>query len=67
MQACTCTWRNAEVDIGNHGTLASTYKGLKKKFHSTNNVEHECWFCPDDIKRCVGGNREKYVLDWPKV
>jgi hypothetical protein len=40
---------------------------LKKKFHSTNNVEHECWFCPDDIKRCVGGNREKYVLDWPKV
>ena len=67
MQARTCSLCNAKADIGNHGTLASTYKGLKKEFHPTNNVEHKFWFCPDDIKRCVGGNKEKYVLECPKI
>lgn len=44
MQARTYTLCNAKVDIGNHGTLASTYKGLKKEFRSTNNVEHNVSF-----------------------
>ena len=29
-------------------------------------MEYEFWFCHDDIKRCVTGNK-KYVLDWPVV
>ena len=40
-----------------------TYKGLKKEFHSTNNVEYEFRFCPNNIKCCVSGNKKKYVLD----
>ena len=43
---------------------APTYKGLKKGFCSTNNVEYEFWFCHDVIKRCVSATKKKYVLDW---
>ena len=32
------------VGTSKHGTHAPTYKGLKKKFRSTNNVEYEFWF-----------------------
>ena len=46
---------------------APTYKGLKKEFCSTNNVEYEFWFCLDDIKRCVSDTKKTYVLDWPTV
>ena len=38
-----------------------------KEFRSPNNVKYEFWFCPDDIRRVVTGNKEKYVLDWPIV
>jgi hypothetical protein len=57
----------AKVEAGKHGTPTPTYKGLKKEYCSTNNVEYAFWFCPDDIKRCVNGNKKKYVLDWPVV
>ena len=36
MQATLC---NAEVGTRNHGTTAPMYKGLKKEYRSTNNVE----------------------------
>ena len=58
---------NAKVGIGKHGTPAPTYKGLKKEFRSSNNVEYGFWFCPDDIKQCVSGSKKKYVSDWPIV
>ena len=62
MQANICSLCNAKINIGKHGTLAPTYKGLEKEFRSTNNVEHEFWFYPDDIKRCVSGNKKKITL-----
>jgi len=49
MQANTGILCHAKVGTGKHGTLAPTYKGLKKEYRSTNNVEYEFWFCPDDI------------------
>ena len=42
-----------------HDIPSPIYKGLKKKFHSTNNVEHKFWFCHDDIKRCMSVNKIK--------
>ena len=30
-------------------------------------MEYEFWFCPDNIKRCVSGNKKKYVLHWLAV
>jgi len=67
MQANTRSLCNAKVGTYKHGTPAPTYKGLKKEYRSTNNVEYEFWFCPDDIKRCISGSKKKYVLDWPIV
>jgi hypothetical protein len=58
---------NAKVGCSKYDTPARTYKGLKKEFCSTNNVEYEFWFCPDNIKHCVSGTKKKYVLDWPTV
>jgi hypothetical protein len=58
---------NAKVGTGKHGTPTPTYKGLMKEFCSPNNVKYKFWFCPDDIKRCVSGNKKKYALDWPIV
>jgi hypothetical protein len=40
----------------NNFTPTSTYKGLKKEYHSTNNVENEFWLCLDGIKHCVNNN-----------
>ena len=67
LQAITGIICNAKVGSNKHDTSAPTYKGLKKEFRFTNNVEYEFWFCPDDIKHCVSGTKKKYVLDWPIV
>ena len=64
LQANIWTLCNAKVGTGKHGTPASTFKGLKKEYRSTNNMEYKFWFCPDDIKCCVSENNKKYVLDW---
>ena len=52
---------NAKVGTSKHGTLASTYKGMKKEYCSINNVEYKFWFFSDNIKRCVSGSKKKYV------
>ena len=44
MQANTETLYNDKVRFGKHGTPTPTYKGLKKEYHSTNNVEYEFGF-----------------------
>ena len=64
MQDNTRTLCNPKVKLCKHGTLATTYKGIKKELHSTNNVEYEFWLCLVDIKHCLSGNIKKYVLDW---
>ena len=64
IHANTCILCNAKVGTCTHGTLASTYKGLKKEFRFIKNVECEFWFCPNDIKRCESGNEKKNILDW---
>ena len=38
-------------------------EGLKKEFHSTNNVEHNFWLRPYNIKRCASESIKKYALD----
>ena len=67
LQAITSTMCNAKVGSNKHDTPAPTYKGFKKEFCSTINVEYEFWFCHDDTKRCISGTKKKYVLDWPTV
>ena len=67
MQANIGTLCNAKVKNGKNGMPAPTYKGLKKEYHSTNNMKYKFWFCPDGIKRCVSGNTKEYVLDWHVV
>ena len=67
LQAITGIICNVKVGSSKHNTPTPTYKGLKKELCSTNNVEYEFWFCPDDIKRCISGTKMKYVLDWPTV
>jgi hypothetical protein len=64
MRANTVSLCNAKVKTSKYSTLAPMYKGLKKDYRSTNNVEYKFWFCPNDIKRCVNGNKMEYVLDW---
>jgi hypothetical protein len=59
MQANTWTLCNAKIGIGKHVTPAPTYKGLKKEFHSTNNVEHKFWLCPNVIKHYVSESKKK--------
>jgi hypothetical protein len=54
---------NTKIKTGKYDTPAPTYKGLKKEYRFTNNVEYKFWFCPNDIKRCVSGNKKKFVLD----
>ena len=54
---------SAKVGTCEHGTPTPTYKGFKREFTPTNNVEYEFWFCPYDIKHCVSGNKKKYVVD----
>ena len=65
--AITGTMCNTKVRTWKHDTHAPTYKGLRMEFRSPNNVKYEFWFYPDDIKRCVSGNKTKYVLDRPIV
>ena len=62
MQANIGPLCNTKVGTSNYGTPTSTYKGLKKEYHSTNN-EYKFWFCHDNIKCHVSGNKKKYVLD----
>src|ERR1700738_677584 len=50
MQANTWTLCNAKVETCKHGTPAPTYKGLKKGYRFTSNVEYKFWFCLNDIK-----------------
>lgn len=66
MQANTWTLCNARVRTGKHGTPAPTYKGLKKENYSTNNMKYN-WFCSNEIKCCVYGNKKGYILDWHVV
>lgn len=40
---------------------------MKKNVKKGRNVEAEFFFCPDDIHRCVMGNKKPFVLDWPPV
>ena len=58
---------SAKVGNNKHGTPKPTYKGLKKEFCSTNNVEYESWFFHVEIKRCVSSTKKKFVLDWPTM
>ena len=62
LQAIIGTICNAKIGSSKHDTFAPTYKGLKKEFGSTNNVEYEFWFCPNNIKHCVNDTKKKYVL-----
>ena len=53
-----------------HANMAPLHqhtKGLEKEAPSINNVECEIWFCPNDIKRCMSDNQNKYVLNWPII
>ena len=52
-----------KMQIGKHDISPPTYKETKKKLPSTNNVEHAFWFCLNNIKRCVSGSKEKYVMN----
>lgn len=65
MQANTCTLYTAKVGTRKHGTPITTYKGLKKEFCPTNNMEYKFWFCLNKLKYCVSGNKKKDVLYWP--
>ena len=67
MQTDTKTLCNAKVGTSKHDTHVPTYKGLKEEYRSTNNEECKLWFCPNDIKRCVSGNKIQYMLDWPII
>lgn len=44
-----------------HDIHDPSYKGSKKEFRSTNNMEHKFWFCHDNI------NTNNFILDWPMV
>ena len=67
MQVNTKTLCIVKDETGKHATPIPTYKGMKKEFRSTNNVEYWIWFFPCSIKRCVIGSKKKYVLGWPIV
>lgn len=58
---------NVKVRVGKHGTLAPTYKGMKKGYYSTNNVECKFWPCLDDIKHYVKWQQEEVCVDWPMI
>ena len=68
MQAITGTlWSASKVRIGKHCTSAPTYKEMKNKLSSTNNVEHGFQFCNDDIKHCGSRNKNEYLMEWSIV
>lgn len=62
MQVIIGTLCNVKAKTSKHDTFSPTYKEMKKIISSTNNVEHKFWFCYDDIKRCVNGNQNEYVM-----
>ena len=67
MQAHTNAKCDTRVAKGSHSTPAPTYFGKKKDYHTKKLVEVDFWFCADDIKHCVSGNKKAWVLDWPTV
>ena len=67
MQANTNAKCDTRVARGSHGTPAPTYFGKKRDYHTKKSVEVDFWFCADDIKRCVSGNKKPWVLDWPAI
>ena len=67
MQAHTNAKCDTRVAKGSHGTPTATYFGKKKDYHTKKSVEVDFWFCTDDIKHCVSGNKKAWVLDWPAV
>lgn len=56
---CKPTWTlcNAKVGTNKHDTLLP-----HSEYHFINNVKDEFLFFLDDIKRCISGNKKKYVL-----
>ena len=67
LQANTNAKCDTRVARGSHGTPAPTYFGKKRDYHTKKSVEVDFWFCVDDIKRCVSGNKKPWVLDWPAI
>ena len=55
---CKCDIRVAK---GSHGTLAPTYFDRKKDYQTKKSVEVDFWFCADNIKHCVSGNKKAWV------
>ena len=67
LQANTNAKCDTRVARGSHGTPAPTYFGKKRDYHTKKSIEVGFWFCADDIKRCVSGNKKSWVLDWPAI
>ena len=67
LQAQTRRKYDAKVSRGARGTLAPTYSGQKKDFHTRCLTASKFWFCPDDINSCVKGGRKSWVVDWPAI
>ena len=67
LQANTNAKCDTRVARGLHGTPAPTYFGKKRDYHTKKSVEVDFWFCTDDIKRCVSGNKKAWILDWPAI
>ena len=57
----------AKIAKGQKGTPAPTYCGRKIDYGTKREVVADFWFCPDDIERCVKGNKRKWVIEWPEV
>ena len=58
LQANTNAKCDTRVARGSHGTPTPTYFGKKRNYHTKKSVEVDFWFCADDIKRCVSGNKK---------
>ena len=46
-------------------TACPSYTGIWTNYHTGKNQQHEFYFCPDDIHRCVQGTSKKWVLTRP--
>ena len=57
LQANTNAKCDTKVAKGSHDTPAPIYLG-KKDYHTKKSIEVDFWFCIDDIKRCVSGNKK---------
>ena len=67
LQANTNAKCDTRVARRSHGIPAPTYFSKKRDYHTKKSVEVDFWFCDDDIKRCVSGNKKAWVLDWPAI